>query len=44
MERVLQGLLWKRLLLYVDDIVIASDFTTHMNRLEEVLKRLQQLD
>ena len=38
MERVLHGLHWKSLLLYLDDIiVIAPDFDTHMSRLEEVL-------
>ena len=43
MERVLHGLHWKSLLLYLDDIiVIAPDFDTHMSRLEEVLNRLQQ--
>ena len=43
MERVLHGLHWKSLLLYLDDIiVIAPDFNTHLQRLEEVLKRLQQ--
>ena len=37
MERVLQGLHWKTLLLYLDDIiVIAPDFHTHLERLEEV--------
>ena len=43
MERVLHGLHWKSLLLYIDDIiVIAPDFDTHMSRLEEVLNWLQQ--
>jgi hypothetical protein len=43
MERVLQGLHWKTLLLYLDDvIVIAPDFQTHLQRLGEVLGRLQQ--
>ena len=43
MERVLQGLHWKTLLLYlVDVIVIAPDFNSHLQRLEEVLKRLRQ--
>ena len=43
MERVLHGLHWKSLLLYLDDIiVIAPDFDTHKSRLEEVLNRLQQ--
>ena len=43
MEQVFQGLHWKTLLLYLDDvIVIAPDFETHLRRLEEVLKRLRQ--
>ena len=42
MEQVLHGLHWKSLLLYLDDvIVIAPDFSTHIQRLEEVLQRLQ---
>ena len=43
MEKVLQGLHWQTLLLYLDDvIVIAPDFNTHIQRLREVLQRLQQ--
>ena len=42
MEQVLHGLHWKSLLLYLDDvIVIAPDFQTHVQRLEEVLHRLR---
>ena len=42
MERVLVGLHWKTLLLYLDDvIVIAPDFDTHLERLGEVLSRLK---
>ena len=42
MERVVQGLHWKTLLLYLDDIiVIAPDFTTHLRRLREVFQRLR---
>ena len=42
MEKVLHGLHWKTLLLYLDDIIIiAPDFQTHLERLEDVLKRLQ---
>ena len=38
MERVLHGLHWKTLLLYLDDvIVIEKDFDSHMSHLEEVL-------
>ena len=41
MEQVLRGLHWKTALLYLDDvIVIAPDFSSHLTRLEEVLKRL----
>ena len=43
MEQVLRGLHWKTALLYLDDvIVIAPDFQTHIDRLAEVLQRLQQ--
>ena len=43
MEKVLQGLHWKTLLLYMDDIIVVSpDFDTHISRLEEVLQRLQK--
>ena len=43
MEQVLRGLHWKTALLYLDDvIVIAPDFQTHLDRLSEVLERLQQ--
>jgi hypothetical protein len=43
MEQVLQGLHWKTLLLYLDDIIVISpDFATHISRLEEVLLRLQK--
>ena len=42
MEKVVQGLHWKTLLLYLDDvIVIAPDFRTHITRLREVLSRLK---
>lgn len=43
-ERVFQGLRWKRLLLYLDDVfVIGPDFNTHLERLQEVLHCLQKL-
>ena len=43
MEQVLQGLHWKTLLLYLDDvIVIAPDFNTHIDRLQEVFERLRK--
>jgi hypothetical protein len=42
MEKVLTGLHWKTLLLYLDDIiVIGPDFQTHLARLEQVLHRLK---
>ena len=42
MEKVLHGLHWKTLLLYLDDIIVIShDFDSHVERLEEVLKRLR---
>ena len=41
MERVLHGLQWKSLLLYLDDVIIFStDFASHLSRLEAVLQRL----
>lgn len=43
MERVLQGLHWKTLLLYLDDIIVMSaDLQGHISRLTEVLERLKQ--
>ena len=43
MERVLQGLHWKTLLLYLDDIIVMStDFQSHLSRLTEVFERLRQ--
>lgn len=43
MERVMEGLYWRTLLLYLDDvIVIAPDFESLIQRLDEVLARLQQ--
>lgn len=42
MERVVRGLHWRTLLLYLDDIiVIGPDFQTLLTRLEEVLERLR---
>ena len=42
MERVLHGLQWSSLLLYLDDVIIFSpDFSTHLQWLEVVLQRLQ---
>jgi hypothetical protein len=42
MERVLHGLHWKSLLLYLDDvIVIGKSFNEHYAHLEEVLTRLR---
>ena len=43
MERVLQGLHWKTLLLYLDDVIMmAPTFEQHLERLEEVLLRLRK--
>ena len=43
MERVCRGLHWKTLLLYLDDvIIIAPDFQTHVQRLQQVLQRLRE--
>lgn len=42
MEKVLQGLHWKTVLLYLDDIIVISpDLDTHLQRLTEVFERLQ---
>jgi hypothetical protein len=41
MERVLSGLHWETCLVYLDDIIIfATDFDTHLMRLEAVLERI----
>ena len=43
MDAVLAGLLWTTCLCYLDDIIIFSkDFDSHLNRMEEVLERLQE--
>ena len=43
MERVLHGLHWRTLLLYLDNIiVIAPDFDTHLYRLGEIFQRLHK--
>lgn len=42
MEKVLQGLHWQTLLLYLNDIlVVAKDFPTHMERIAKVFQRLR---
>lgn len=42
MERVLGGLQWKTLLLYLDDVIVFSrDFDSHLDRLELVLQRFR---
>ena len=42
MERVLKGLQWRTLLLYLDDIIVFSkDFPSHLERLEEVFQRFR---
>ena len=43
MSLVLSGLQWKTLLIYLDDvIVVAHNFSEHLERLEEVLVRFRQ--
>ena len=43
MEQVVHSMHWKTLLLYLDNIiVIASDFETNLERLGQVLGRLQR--
>ena len=42
MERVLRGLHWRTLLIYLDDIIVFSkDLDSHLSRLEEVFTRLK---
>ena len=42
MESILRDMQWERAVLYLDDIIIFSkDVTTHMERIQEVFKRLQ---
>ena len=42
MEKVLTGLQWRTLLLYLDDVIVfGSSFQQHLERLEEVLKRFR---
>jgi hypothetical protein len=43
MEKVLHGLTWNSLLLYLDDVVVfAKDFDSHLDRLATVLERFKQ--
>ena len=43
MERILDGLQWKTALVYIDDvIVLGSTFEEELERLREVLQRLQK--
>ena len=42
MEQILHGVYWNTLLLYVDNVIVISpDFDSHLQRLEKVLRRLQ---
>ena len=42
MEKVLKGLQWQTLLLYLDDVIIFSkDFESHLERLAEVCQRFR---
>lgn len=41
LERVFQGLRWRTLLLYLNDVIdMGTDFNTRIERLQEVLHRL----
>lgn len=40
MEAILEDMHWTQVLVYLDDIVFASDFQAHIERLSEVLSRL----
>ena len=43
MEKVLHGLQWQSLLVYLDDIIVfSSDEETHLTRLDTMLERLQK--
>ena len=43
MNKVLTGILWKRCIVYLDDIIIyAKTFSDHLEALEEVFKRLSR--
>ena len=43
MEKVLRGLHWKTLLIYLDDVVVFSgSIQEHLTRLQEVFERLRQ--
>ena len=42
MEQILHGLHWKTLFVYLDNVIVISlDFDSHLQRLEEVFKWLQ---
>ena len=42
MEKVLKGLQWQTLLLYLDDVIIFSkDFESHLERLGDVCQRFR---
>ena len=42
MERVLKGLQWQTLLLYLDDVIVFfKDFESHLERLAEVCQRFR---
>ena len=42
-ELIFRGIQWKYLLVYLDDIIVmASNFDEHLDRLEEVFKRLSE--
>ena len=42
LKQVLQGLHWKTLLLYLNDVIVISpDFNSHLQRLEKIFRWLQ---
>ena len=43
MEKVLQGLQWETLLIYLDDVIVFStNLDQHMERLDEVFRRIKE--
>lgn len=45
MEIMLQGLLWKSCIIYIDDVIVFSDsFDDHLRHLEKVLQRMKRFN
>lgn len=42
MERVLNGLQWKRALIYIDNVIVFGGTFEKLKRLEEMLQRLRK--